>query len=125
VSCTPAERHFLDVVAEHGLGPGVGECQEAWGKVVDEREATPPRCKRCGSNAPPWDAFGLNELPPDSKPGDSTALLVANPALRDPPCGAVCAFCVGLAMSHIIDMAWDLDGVPTDALMRQLARRFL
>ena len=38
MNCTPPERHFLDVVAEHGLGPGVGECQEAWGAVVEERE---------------------------------------------------------------------------------------
>lgn len=47
---TPAERHFLDVVAEHGLGPGVGECREAWGKVVEEREALASR--RCLRQAP-------------------------------------------------------------------------
>jgi hypothetical protein len=36
LSCTKAERDFLDTVREHGLGPGVGECQAAWTLVVEE-----------------------------------------------------------------------------------------
>lgn len=39
--CTPAERLFLNVVAIHGLAHGVGECQEAWGLVVEERREIP------------------------------------------------------------------------------------
>ncbi len=35
---SPAERAFLLTVEQHGLGPGVGECQEAWAAVVEERE---------------------------------------------------------------------------------------
>ena len=37
-NCSPAERSFLDTVRQYGLGPGVGECQDAWDKVVDEKD---------------------------------------------------------------------------------------
>ena len=36
---TPAVAAFLATVETYGLGPGVGECQDAWTRVVDERES--------------------------------------------------------------------------------------
>jgi hypothetical protein len=36
-----------------------------------------------------------------------------------------CPKCIGLSQGSVIDRIWQLDKVPTDALMRALARRFL
>ncbi len=78
-----------------------------------EPQPGPEPCKRCGSSG--------------GDRGDGAALLAANPTLRDPePRGdTYCAQCAGHPMQYIIDMAWKLAAIPTDALMRELARRFL
>ncbi len=69
------------------------------------------RCARCGQR-PPW----IEQF-------DCSALLAANPCLRESE--ATCCRCIGMSMANIIDEAWRLTDVPTDALMRALARRFL
>lgn len=38
---------------------------------------------------------------------------------------STCAKCIGMSYSMILDVIYRLDTVPTDALLRALARRFL
>lgn len=80
-------------------------------------------CKRCGSSAPEFkpDAVPFSEYP--CVVGSSVDLIATNPRLLDQD--AVCVCCAGMSMQNIIDRAWDLKDVPTDALLRALARRFL
>lgn len=67
-------------------------------------------CNRCGSKAP-------GERP------TAEDIALSNPLLLEG--AAPCACCIGLSMGGIADMVYALQSVPTDALLRELARRFL
>lgn len=132
MSCTPAERRFLDVVAEHGLGPGVGECQEAWGAVVEERERAGHLCRHDGFShsrnlsCPREACKRCNDMQPEGFDADRLRATDAAYMATDysgPSPG--CAKCIGLSQGSVIDRIWRLDTAPTDALLRELARRFL
>lgn len=95
-----------ETLARYGIAP--------W---VSAEEPAPSRCGRCGS-------LQQTETNPGLR-GTSADLLEASPTLRERVGIETCAFCAGHSMANLIDMAWKLEGIPTDALLRELARRFL